>query len=132
MSRATPLCAAASIPTLHQGSDTMSSQGQNTTSRPRWVLWLVLLALGCRPAYSRAAEDDSRRSDLAAAVTAGMERHEVPGVSVAVIEKYEILWADGFGRLAATRDDRVRSTSLFQAASISKPITALAVMKMAE
>jgi CubicO group peptidase (beta-lactamase class C family) len=51
-----------------------------------------------------------------------MRFHHVPGVSVAVVRAGKIVWAKGYGD--ATVD------TLFQAASISKPVTALAALSM--
>lgn len=51
------------------------------------------------------------------------------GVSVALIDNYEVVWAKGFGVTEAGSNDSVTAQTLFQAASISKPVTALAVMK---
>lgn len=51
------------------------------------------------------------------------------GVSVALIDDYEIIWAKGFGVTEVGTNDSVTTETLFQAASISKSVTALAVMK---
>jgi CubicO group peptidase (beta-lactamase class C family) len=61
-----------------------------------------------------------------------MEHYKVPGVSVAVINDYKIEWAKGYGVLEAGGTSPVTTETLFQAASISKPVTALAVLKMVE
>ena len=53
----------------------------------------------------------------------------VPGVSVAVIHKGKLEWARGFG-VARAGGSPVTPNTLFQAASISKPITALAVLRL--
>src|ERR1700729_3752312 len=53
----------------------------------------------------------------------------VPGVSVAVIHNGKLEWARGFG-VARAGGNPVTSNTLFQAASISKPITALAVLRL--
>ena len=55
-----------------------------------------------------------------------------PGVSIAVINDFEIEWARGFGLSEAGTQNKVGTETLFQAASISKPIFALAVMKMVQ
>jgi len=55
----------------------------------------------------------------------------VPGVSVAVIRDGKIEWARGFG-VTRVGGSAVTPETLFQAASISKPVTALAVMHLAE
>lgn len=55
----------------------------------------------------------------------------VPGVSVAVIHAGEIEWARGFG-VTKIGGPAVTPDTLFQAASISKPVTALAVMHLVQ
>jgi CubicO group peptidase (beta-lactamase class C family) len=55
----------------------------------------------------------------------------VPGVSVAVIHKGKLEWARGFG-VARAGGDLVTPNTLFQAASISKPLTALAVLRLVD
>lgn len=61
-----------------------------------------------------------------------MAYHEVPGVAVAVLRDGEIAWAAGFGVRAAAGAEPVTERTLFQAASISKPVTALAVLRLAQ
>lgn len=60
-----------------------------------------------------------------------MRDAKVPGVSVAVINDGKIEWARGFG---VTRIDGppVAPNTLFQAASISKPVSAVAVMSLVQ
>ena len=55
----------------------------------------------------------------------------VPGVSVAVIHDGKIEWARGFGE-TRLGGPAVTPETLFQAASISKPVTALAVLHLVE
>jgi CubicO group peptidase (beta-lactamase class C family) len=58
-----------------------------------------------------------------------MDRFHVPGVSVAVIRDFEIHWAKGYGVADVENGMRVDADSLFQAASISKPVTAMAALR---
>lgn len=60
-----------------------------------------------------------------------MKRLHVPGVSVAVIKDGKIAWARGFG-VAYENGPAITAQTLFQAASISKPVTAMAALKMVE
>lgn len=61
-----------------------------------------------------------------------MQRFRVPGVSVAVIRDFRIHWARAWG-VADVETGRVADTAtLFQAASISKPVTALAAARLVE
>ena len=61
-----------------------------------------------------------------------MERHRVPGVSIAVINDGVVEWAEGYGLKQAGSSDSVSVFTLFQAASISKSVTAAAVLRLAE
>jgi CubicO group peptidase (beta-lactamase class C family) len=61
-----------------------------------------------------------------------MAFHQTPGVSVAVVDNYEIEWARGFGVREAGGREAVTTDTLFQAGSISKPIFALGVMRLVE
>jgi len=55
-----------------------------------------------------------------------------PGLAVAVIDGFKIAWAKGYGftELAGTR--RVTAKTLFQAASISKPATAMGMLALVQ
>ncbi len=61
-----------------------------------------------------------------------MGRFNVPGVSIAVIKDYKIHWTKTYGRADVTTDTPVTPETMFQAASISKPVTAVAVMRAVE
>jgi CubicO group peptidase (beta-lactamase class C family) len=55
-----------------------------------------------------------------------------PGVSVAVIDDFKIDWSRGFGKRTAGATEDATPTTPFQAGSISKPVFALAVMRLME
>jgi CubicO group peptidase (beta-lactamase class C family) len=61
-----------------------------------------------------------------------MEHYGVPGVSIAVINDYQLEWARGYGVLEAGGDERVTSDSLFHAGSIAKPVSAAAALALVE
>lgn len=61
-----------------------------------------------------------------------MEALAIPGVSVAVIDNYHVAWAEGFGVAAADTRAPMTSETILQAASISKPVTALAALDLVE
>ncbi len=61
-----------------------------------------------------------------------MSQNHVPAVSVAVVCGGAIDWAKGYGVLKAGGSDIVDDRTLFQAASISKPVTATAALRMVE
>ena len=61
-----------------------------------------------------------------------MEHYGVPGVSIAVINDYQLEWAKGYGVLEAGENERVTPDSLFNAGSIAKPVSAAAALALVE
>lgn len=100
------------------------------------VMVLVFLHNGCRQSAASTIEDRIRRIENGLIknwndppwkkmkFTKRMEHYNVPGVSIAVINNYEIEWAKAYGLLEAGKNNPVKSHTLFQAASISKPVSA--------
>lgn len=61
-----------------------------------------------------------------------MAKYKVPGVSIALIHDGKLAWSQGFGVKTAGSKDAVTSNTLFQAASISKPVSATAMLRLVE
>lgn len=61
-----------------------------------------------------------------------MKLFKVPGVSIAVINDGRLEWARGYGVLEAGKDQPVDAATKFQAASISKPVAALAALRLVQ
>ena len=72
--------------------------------------------------------EPTRRTSLADR----MEELGVPGVSVAVLVDGEIGWARGYGFADVESRRPVTTETLFQAASISKPVAALAALQLVQ
>ncbi len=63
----------------------------------------------------------------------GMDYHNVPGVSIAVVSWGRIAWAGGYGNITHDQTSRlVDRHTLFQAGSISKPITAFGALLLVQ
>ena len=62
-------------------------------------------------------------------ITELMARFNVPGVSVAVIRDHQIHWAKGYGIADVAIGAKVDTETVFQAASMSKPVAAMGVLR---
>ncbi len=77
----------------------------------------------------RLPPDAPARHDIEARLRAS----NVPGAALARIRDGEVAWVAGYGRTrAGRRGAHVTGDTIFQAASLSKPVTALAVMQLVE
>lgn len=65
-------------------------------------------------------------------LAARMERHRVPGVSIAVVDEYRLSWAHGYGLRSAASSDPVTPETLFRGSSISKAVTAAVALQLVE
>ncbi|MHC9084055.1 serine hydrolase domain-containing protein [Luteimonas sp. RIT-PG2_3] len=86
------------------------------------------------PAYAntlRRAVVFENGSDRKLSLAERMERWKVPGISVSVINNCEIVDSHGFG-ITGKNGIGVRSDTLFQAASVTKPVAALAALRLVE
>lgn len=61
-----------------------------------------------------------------------MKHYKVPGVSVAVINNGKIEWAKGYGVTEVGGTTPVTAETMFQAASISKPVAAMGMLALVE
>ncbi len=88
----------------------------------------LLLAVVLPTAAS--AQDFPRVERISQHVQDVMKKYEVPGVALAVFREFEIEWARGYGVASADTKAPVEPLTLFQAASISKPVAALVAMRL--
>ncbi|MBP7557881.1 MAG: beta-lactamase family protein [Chitinophagaceae bacterium] len=66
------------------------------------------------------------------AVTAFMTTYQIPGVSVAITKNGKLVYLKSYGKMSATDNTPVTDNSLYRIASVSKPITAVGIMKLLE
>jgi len=71
-------------------------------------------------------------SGAAQSLIARMAALKVPGLGVAVFDSGRIIWARSYGIADVSSGMAVDSTTLFQAASISKPVTSVGVFRLVE
>lgn len=95
--------------------------------------WHVQAAADDSPAAMIAkiegAQSPNRQGHDPFTLTQIMEKYRVTGVSIAVIKDFAVHWAKGYGVADVTSGAPVTPETMFQAASISKPVSAMAVLR---
>ncbi|WP_411341422.1 serine hydrolase domain-containing protein [Sphingopyxis sp. J-6] len=56
----------------------------------------------------------------------------VPGIAIAVVDRGALVWSEGFGVKNALTRDPVQEDTLFEAASMTKPVFAYVAMRLAD
>lgn len=107
-----------------------------------FAIALFLLAVECLAlAQEKAPASTPLRADakkeqivarLGSAIPRLLDEGTVPGLSVALVQKGELVWHRGFGVKNAETKEPVVPNTVFEAASLSKPVFAYAVLKLVD
>jgi N-acyl-D-amino-acid deacylase len=92
----------------------------------------LLLGACSSPSVRRSAQTNPAFKPFDQEMEAFMTARKVPGGALAVVKARRLVYARGYGWADRDAKTPVEANSLFRIASISKPITAVAVMKLAE
>ena len=93
---------------------------------------LVACGVTGPPSFHEPASVASFGRAVDEAVSDALRRHSVPGVSVAVVRSGRVAWARGYGVANAARHTAVTANTVFQVASVSKPVAAMGALRMVE
>jgi len=81
----------------------------------------------------RAAEPpDSIIADLKSFIPGRMSEANVPGLSIALIQNFQVVWSEGFGVTSRFSKSPVTTETVFEVASISKPVTAFIALRLVD
>ena len=100
--------------------------------------WLVAVALvsACGAPAASNAPPRSSPADVTTALTALipqlMEAGDVPGLAIGLLRDDQLIWQHGFGVADAGTRRPVTRETVFQTASLCKPVFAYAVLKLVE
>jgi CubicO group peptidase (beta-lactamase class C family) len=95
----------------------------------------LLAGIGPAPAaFARITEGvaASERHEIAALAAGYMAEFGAPGLSVAIAHHGRLAYAEGFGLADPAAGQRVAPPNLFRIASVSKPVTSVAVFSLIE
>lgn len=95
---------------------------------------IVVLALlfSVAHAQQRAGLPADKLEKIERAITAEMSRLGIPGLSIAVAVDHKLQWSNGYGLADVENYVPAKAMTAYRLGSISKPITATAVMQLAE
>jgi serine beta-lactamase-like protein LACTB len=97
--------------------------------RPAVVLLLIAVSVQGQPARPLSG---TLRQALEKIITAEMARQKIPGLSVAIVTNHRLQWARGFGLADIENSVPATDATVYRWGSISKTITAVAAMQLAE
>ncbi len=89
---------------------------------------LNVLTFPVRPLFRLSSDDAATRERILTL----MAQHNIPGLGIALVNKGQIEWARGYGVMSAGGSQAVTDQTRFQAASISKPVTAVAALRLVD
>ncbi len=72
------------------------------------------------------------KDSLQARIPVLLEEAGIPGLSIAIVKNGKIEWTSGFGVVNTKTSDKVTDSTVFEAASLGKPVFAYAVMRLAD
>lgn len=75
---------------------------------------------------------DAQAEEIKKVVAGHMRRHDFPGLSLAILHQGTLRYAAGFGTKSPGGESPVNADTRFRIASITKPITAVAVLQLHE
>ncbi len=90
------------------------------------------LALSCPAQDIDTSPGPKNPSDLDRFILDGMKEAKVPGLAAAVVKNGKVAWTGAYGWANREQKIPVTDDTLFQVASVSKPVTACAVMQLVE
>jgi CubicO group peptidase (beta-lactamase class C family) len=74
----------------------------------------------------------ARQQDIEKLITHEMARQSIPGLSVSVATGGDVVWTAGYGLSDVENFVPAKATTVYRLASISKPITATAILQLVE
>jgi CubicO group peptidase (beta-lactamase class C family) len=98
----------------------------------RAALIVLLLAWIPTAAQTAAQFPADKIEKIEKAISAEMSRQNIPGLSVAIVIDRKLRWSNGYGLADLENYIPAKSATVYRLGSISKTITAIAVMQLAE
>jgi CubicO group peptidase (beta-lactamase class C family) len=109
-----------------------------TATRRYSCAFALLFGLACTQSFSEQPDrvatlgQAERWAELEVLIPSLMDSGAVTGLSMALVKDSAIVWSRGFGVLSLETGEPVDESSVFEAASLSKPVFAYAVLQLVD
>ncbi len=121
---------------MYENDDKLITRNESVLCKLLAIIYLSWLPFQYSLAFSTAELEEqlfcSKDEKNCFSLQDRMKHYHVPGVSIAIIEQGKIVWAKGFGVQDLQSKSLVTTKSIFQACSISKPVTAFALLELVQ
>jgi serine beta-lactamase-like protein LACTB len=104
----------------------------NPFKAPVIRLLVVFLIAASSLAADQKSLSPEKRAEVEKSVSSFMSANSVPGIGAAVVLDGEPVWSAGFGMADLENFAPATASTLFRLGSISKPITAVAILQLSE
>ena len=98
--------------------------------RTVFSLLVAVLMISC--VAQEPTEVERTVNTLESSIPVLMEQARIPGLQIALIDDGVVVWEEGFGTTNSTGGDPVTTDTIFEAASLTKPLFAYAVLMMVD
>lgn len=96
------------------------------------LAFLAAIVLTAIPACAQGA-DDRYKKELEPLLAKFIQRQQIPGLAIAIVENNRVVYEKGFGwESLERRKEPVTALTIFHMASITKPFTATAILQLVE
>jgi CubicO group peptidase (beta-lactamase class C family) len=96
------------------------------------LIGLVVCLVACAPTIAPAGDFNAFTQALEQRVPGWLKQYNVPGAAIALVHNGEVAWAQGFGLADKAQNTPVTKETIFQVASVSKPVSAWGIMTLVE
>ncbi len=96
------------------------------------IIPILLLLIAVNAAAQSTAFSTEKRAKIEAAISAAMSQAGIPGLSVAIVTDGKLAWSNGYGLADVENFVPAKASTSYRLASISKTITATAIMQLVE
>jgi N-acyl-D-amino-acid deacylase len=114
------------------GGQLVLEEGKYTGARPGRVLRGPGYREEKAPHNVTTGASDPRMASFDRLMRDFLRRHHAPGAALAVTDHGRLVYARGYGYADVASGEKVTPQSLFRIASISKPVTAVAILRLVE